>query len=47
LGRFGSTSSIKQNTSLGCMGVNKLLTPTLEIHLRKIALGNPRPLNTS
>jgi hypothetical protein len=47
LGCFGSTSSIKQNTPLGCVRINKLLTPTLEIHLSKITLENPLTLNTS
>jgi hypothetical protein len=47
LGCFGSTGCIKQNSPLRCMRVNKLLTPTLEIHLRKITLGNPVPLKAA
>jgi hypothetical protein len=45
MGCFGSPSCIEQNPPLGCMGVNKLFTPTPEIHLSKITLRNPLSLN--
>ena len=38
MGCFCSSSCIKQNAPLGCIGINELFTPIPEVHLSKIAL---------